>query len=290
MDDLALERGPWLEVTTTVGCKNLCAYCPQDVFVPAYPKGATTRLALEDFRRAIDRVPPHVKILFAGFSDPWLNPECTEMLIYAHGAGHAIEVYTVGTGMTPEDVERIAHVPFRRFALHLPDDGGLMRTRVDARYLALVEAIVSRPLENLNCLYLRRHRGTEQIHPEVGAILSRHATPLERWPLTSRAGNVRRDILPKRRKRTGPLAPCPRLEQNVLLPNGDVHLCCMDWKLEHRLGNLLEEPYSDLFRGEEMRHVRASYPDDTRETLCRFCDWARPAEPLPREPAPPERT
>ena len=30
---------------------------------------------------------------------------------------------------------------------------------------------------------------------------------------------------------------CDRIYQNVLLPNGDVVLCCMDWSAEHVLGN-----------------------------------------------------
>ena len=40
----------------------------------------------------------------------------------------------------------------------------------------------------------------------------------------------------------------PAYRQNVVLPNGDTYLCCMDYGLKHKLGNLLEENFNDLKR------------------------------------------
>jgi hypothetical protein len=48
-------------------------------------------------------------------------------------------------------------------------------------------------------------------------------------------------------------------DQNVVLPNGDVYLCCMDWALKHKLGNLLETNFNDLHR-------------ETHYDLCRKCE------------------
>jgi MoaA/NifB/PqqE/SkfB family radical SAM enzyme len=39
-----------------------------------------------------------------------------------------------------------------------------------------------------------------------------------------------------------------QFSQNVLLPNGDVYLCCMDYGLKHKLGNLFETNFNDLKR------------------------------------------
>ena len=48
---------------------------------------------------------------------------------------------------------------------------------------------------------------------------------------------------------------------NITLPNGDVSLCCMDYGLEHIIGNLLEQDYEDVI------------PDNNAcFNLCRFCE------------------
>ena len=36
------------------------------------------------------------------------------------------------------------------------------------------------------------------------------------------------------------------LYHNVVLPNGDVSLCCMDYGLKHILGNLYTQEYNDI--------------------------------------------
>ena len=52
-------------------------------------------------------------------------------------------------------------------------------------------------------------------------------------------------------KRTGKIiCKTNSLKHNVLIPNGDVHLCCMDYGLESNGGNLLENDYYYLHNGE----------------------------------------
>jgi hypothetical protein len=36
------------------------------------------------------------------------------------------------------------------------------------------------------------------------------------------------------------------LYHNVVLPNGDVSLCCMDYGLKHIIGNIYEQEYDDI--------------------------------------------
>jgi radical SAM protein with 4Fe4S-binding SPASM domain len=63
-------------------------------------------------------------------------------------------------------------------------------------------------------------------------------------------------------------------QANVLLPNGDVMLCCMDYSLKHNLGNLLTSSYDEVINGNEVKKVAAlnkkiGYSD---EVLCRSCN------------------
>lgn len=50
-------------------------------------------------------------------------------------------------------------------------------------------------------------------------------------------------------------------EQNVMLPNGEVYLCCMDWSLKHKLGNIFETSFNNLKR-------------DNKYKLCQTCEKA----------------
>ena len=59
---------------------------------------------------------------------------------------------------------------------------------------------------------------------------------------------------------TGRCIKSPEFQQNVVLPNGDVYLCCMDYGLEHKLGNLFETNFNDLERKENYE-------------LCKKCEW-----------------
>jgi hypothetical protein len=68
----------------------------------------------------------------------------------------------------------------------------------------------------------------------------------------------------------------PFYDQNVLLPNGDVVLCCMDYGLRHVLGNLLRQEYHELFSGAEMGRLRAANmrPGNTDRSICTRCTRA----------------
>ena len=47
---------------------------------------------------------------------------------------------------------------------------------------------------------------------------------------------------------------------NVVLPDGNVYLCCMDYGLEHHLGNILKTPFHELKR-------------ECPFELCTKCEW-----------------
>jgi radical SAM protein with 4Fe4S-binding SPASM domain len=47
----------------------------------------------------------------------------------------------------------------------------------------------------------------------------------------------------------------PFYDRNVLLPNGDVVLCCMDYNLKHVIGNLLTQSYAEIFAGEKLAEI-----------------------------------
>ena len=65
------------------------------------------------------------------------------------------------------------------------------------------------------------------------------------------------------------------MEKGVLLPNGDVQLCCMDFGLKHKLGNLNVDTYLDLYHSKEFLRVMEAMSDESEYLICRKCAYAR---------------
>ena len=97
---------------------------------------------------------------------------------------------------------------------------------------------------------------------------------MNRW-VNTRAGNIDIDGGTPRKRLTGELETCPRLQSGVLLPNGDVALCCMDWGLQHVIGNLLTMDYEMLLESDEYKRVLRGYVDESVDILCRYCEVAQ---------------
>ncbi len=119
-----------LAITTNVGCKNSCSYCPQKSIIQAYKKmSAETNMSFDTFTSSVKSVPRSVALSFSGFSEPWLNPDCTRMILYAHDQKFKIRVNSTLIGMQPEDIHQLTTVPFIKFVVHLPDNQHLTRIK-----------------------------------------------------------------------------------------------------------------------------------------------------------------
>jgi len=255
-----------LEITTRIGCRNLCDYCPQETLIKAYRcRSAEMILSLAAFRAVVNKLPPHVRIHFSGMCEPWLNPDCTEMVLHAHSQGRKIRVFTTLAGMRPKDVSRLRAVAFDVFWVHLTSGSGLQNMSVDENYLHVLKMLHERKIPTDYVYY------GDALHPEIAAILNNEA---RKETLCSRAGNLKHigppGNFPRRRGRIGCLR---QLRQNVLLPNGDVVLCCMDYGVKHRLGNLMIDAYADLFESHEFQRVKTGMENPTIDILCRTCDF-----------------
>lgn len=49
----------------------------------------------------------------------------------------------------------------------------------------------------------------------------------------------------------------PFYDHNVLLPNGDLVICCMDYSIKHKIGNLIEGDCFSLFASRGMAELHA---------------------------------
>ena len=256
-----------IDITTNVGCKIRCDFCPQDKLIPAYRnRGGVLRMTLGAFREILGKIPRDASLDFSGMSEPWLNPDCTEMLLHAHERGYEVAAFTTTIGMDQADVARIQSIPFRRFVVHLPDTERYSKIEVSDAYLQMLANIVGSGIPNREFMTM----GT--LPREVAAVIGRR---IKRTRMMSRAGNLTNVRAPERL--AGPIRcrSCgDSLDHNMLLPNGDVILCCMDYGLRPVLGNLLVSDYRELFESESFKRVQAGLDDDSFDILCRYCENA----------------
>lgn len=258
---------PTLEITTIVGCPMQCTFCPQDKLVKGYPADAPRALSLDNFKAVLAKVPKHVRVDFSGMAEPWMNAAATEMLAHALKSDRHVAVYTTLQGMREPD--RVARLLSRHLAqveavvVHLPDaDGNMRGFRDGSSYrnaLAIFQALAP-------------DFGGRLQFMTMGDVPYAGAADMPWFP-NDRAGNLK-----AAQGRASTPVTCsytPFYDQNVLLPNGDVVLCCMDYSLQHKLGNLFTQDYYELFSSEGMGALIAQNMRYGCESLCASCDRAR---------------
>ena len=278
---------PSIEFTLMVGCPLKCTFCPQDRLRGIYGKNAKY-LSLDDFRTILSKIPNHVRIDFSGMAEPWANPDATAMLRHTLALGYTVAVYTTLYDMTPDDgvavVEMLRHHAPRVevLCLHLPDRNGNMRGwRYSAEYEANLRRFIglgmSGVLPNFQVMTMdaggNPHGDLDHLGIQLGS-----------WVGHTRAGNVGdADVSGQK------IAQMPEhhaavscsftsfYDQNVCLPNGDVVLCCMDYSLKHKIGNLLEQDYYEMFASGGLAALIGEnmIPRFSRESLCKTCDRAK---------------
>lgn len=261
-----------LEITSRIGCINMCKFCPQELLINRYAaqpkKSRKIVLDFNAYKKCLKTVPKDVRIDFSGMAEPWLNENCTKMILYAYNHGFKrITIFTTAVGMDIEDIQKIKHIPFEFFCLHLADKEGYSKIKVTGKYLKVVKKIKDSNISNLSLMALGK------LHPKLKPIFGKR---LNSPPLVSRAGNL--PFFPRINK-TGPLTCCrpERLQHNVLLPNGDVLFCGDDYGITQILGNLLRDSYEDLFKGAAFKNIKKLLRSEKNgDILCRHCEHAVP--------------
>jgi hypothetical protein len=195
----------------------------------------------------------------------------TNMLLYSAERGHLIAAYTTLQGMSILDFERIKDVQYDYFVIHIPDVEGNSRIIVNDKYLELLGKIVTTPLKIASERQYSCH-GT--VPPEISKIIGDSGRIAN--TMIDRAGNLD-DASLLHHVNHGEIAcihNARNIDHNVLLPDGTVLLCCMDYSMEHILGNLLHDTYENLFESAAAQKITRAFQDETIPLLCRKCHQA----------------
>lgn len=275
-----LQDNPTVEITTMIGCRVNCKYCPQKVLLKSYYKCNPNRqsmMCLEDFKIFLKHTPDNCDLMFAGMSEPFLNPDCVKMLTLACEAGRNVSLYVTLEGATSKDVDDILKLPLFFVGLHVADELGNAHITVTEEYYKSVEKLINATKANgepfINDISAQANplpRIAEMCKGKYEVLIS----------LQDRAGNLQGDDLASREHvLTDEKITCcfsgPKLNNHVVLPDGTLLLCNMDYGMQHILGNLKENTYEEIRQSEKMKNIFAGVKGDRSvDLLCRRCLFA----------------
>lgn len=273
-------EGPVMELTTMIGCPLMCTFCPQDNLRTTYGD-KTKYMQPMDLMTVLAKLPKDTRIDFSGMSEPWANPECTMMLEMVLYLGFDVAIYTTLYGMKdPERVKKALEThksQVKVFMLHLPDANSNMKGwKQTQEWMNALEMVMTLEIP-IGAMTMDR---TGFVHPSLQHIIGR----LPNWQ-----GHTRADSLDTKQvegqaisitpMNTFPLtcASTPFYDRNVLLPNGDVVLCCMDYNLKHIIGNLLTQTYDEVMQGKPLQDLIEMNEADgfNKCSICKSCENVR---------------
>lgn len=288
-----------LEITTKVGCYNMCEYCPQLLLINKYKEVKNKKIekndrfmSFENFKKFVDTIPTTIAMHFTGYVEPFDNPECEKFILHVANKGHKVSVNTTLEGMSIEQYEKIKNINYKDFQIHLPskkyfenigvkvprkkDKNGVLELK--DKWVKLLKHICR---NQPNVLKLHSHGGCNenavQIIQELiseGALTSKNNISIEKSRENSRSQNKGKNSRETRVKippEYNIRGKCVRVYQSVLLPDGKLALCCQDYGLEHIVGDLSKQSWEDFRSSSDFLKLVEEGAD-----LCDYCDRAVP--------------
>lgn len=244
-----------LEITTHIGCPLNCLDCPQALLRRKYH--GKRDMDFEEYKAAIDKVPTAVRIDFSGMCEPFCNEHCADMILYAYEKGHPLALYSTLQGATMKDYERLKDVRYEVVTIHIPDNEERSHFNITDEYL---EVLAAWETNNYSCHgtvhnavkpYLKQRNLITYMHDRAGNVEGRPHRFLDTtrpmWCLTS--GRA--------------------MDHNVLLPDGTVLMCCMDYGMTGVFGNLFKQSYEEVLNSEAACRMRETL--NWGESICRHC-------------------
>ena len=264
-----------------IGCPLNCTFCPQSELKSAYGKTSDKYMAWETFHTVLGKVPKSVRIDFSGMSEPWANPLATDMLQLTLERGYRAAIYTTLYGMSVADSVHIIQDLIPKFkpqieivCLHLPDANMNMRGyKGSPEYRQVLTNFLNADYP-VSAMTMDK---SGQIHSDLVDIVPQ----LGGWSGHSRAGSLGEEQTKKVGAKEPPRNDFPLkcastdfYNHNVLLPDGTVLLCCMNYTADTILGNLLMQEYDDLFTSTAMLNLKEENSKSafSKCSICRSCE------------------
>lgn len=184
------------------------------------------------------------------------------MILYAHEKGHSLMLYTTLQGATEEDYEKLKDISYNVCTIHLPDCENRSTFKITNEYL---ELLGKWECHNYSCHGKLDERVLPYLKPHKNYITYMH----------DRAGNLETGqhfYIPSHQS-----IRCYKtdtnLDENVLLPDGTVIMCCMDYGMTGILGNLFSQSYEEISDSKTKWEIRNKM--ESADCICKHCVYGR---------------
>lgn len=266
-----------IEFSLNMGCSLNCKYCPQDVLLRSWREKVNDNiqrhLTFSEFQKILDNeLNPCSTISFSGMSEPFENPECADMLLYAYEHGFRILLNTTLMGMNESLLEKISNIHFEKIYLHIPDEEGMSHFNVSKEYVELLSKFINKFKDSIEHFSVH----SANIDRRVKDIVLATGIPVhDASNFGDRAGNL--EILNKNYNKEGQLfcyaGPLASYRAKVVMPSGKVVMCCNDYAVVGVGGNVVEQSWKEIIASKSYGKMQIGI--DNEEWICRKCGCAR---------------
>jgi len=247
-----------VEITLVIGCPNKCSYCPQEVLLKNY-KGNRI-MPYEPYKKLLEKIPNETDIHFSGFGEPCTHPDIVRLSRHTVEKGHALTFFTTLIGCSLNQIKQLKEIKVKDFVVHLINEKE-SQAKLDEAYYKKLYYVAS-------------------FFPKV-TFITTDKTPKKTLKYIKKRNNqplnkISRGGLLFKNKTENKKIWCPNTEQQVLVPNGDMYACCMDFGLKHKLGNLFTQSIKDIEKGKEKTKFLKEM-ENKKIPMCNNCENARAA-------------
>ena len=278
----------YIEITSV--CNLACSFCPPT-------QRAKGLIKVEQFERVLDQIRPHTKYIYLHVKgEPLLHPRIDQLLDAAHERGFKVNITTNGTLIKKQRDKLLGKPALRQmnFSLHSFDghEGSENREKYLGDILEFVrdaqehKVIFSYRLWNLQRddqtdIDRRKNAETldilekeygldfkieERVEPGKGVKIAPNIYLNQdhefKWPSLQEPEYKGKGF-------------CHALRsQAAVLVDGTVVPCCLDGEGVINLGNINEQPFSEIVEGERANNLVAGFSRrEAVEELCRKCGY-----------------
>jgi radical SAM protein with 4Fe4S-binding SPASM domain len=221
-------------------------------------------------------------------AEAWVNPDCVAMFKYAMHEGHNAAIFTTFYNWNADTVRQMSELislyrsKIAMFKIHFPDAsnnmlGWKLTLEWEHAYLTMREVVKSAGIH-----YEEMTMSDYGVHPSIkhlpGIRLSHSwsCVAIDRAD-TLDVAQIKGQVINISPRHSGPIR-CTRLDNHnhVVLPTGDVVLCCNDYEMKHVLGNLKEQTITEIREGKPFQTLlqENAKSEFNTNSLCRTCNEA----------------
>ena len=272
-------------IEPTLECNIKCPLCPSPQNLNPRKKQYDS-MSFSDFKKVVDNCRDILYRVYLTFSgEPLLNRQLGEMIEYLTQRGIVSMVSTNATLMTKSRAKEIIDagldyliISFDGFSKRsfeaFRSGANFERTLANIENFSTMKKMLGsrKPYVDIQWIANRLNeteiKQAEQYFDELDGIDEFHVKSMslnEHIYSEKEIEDYKKNFLPARRKirvqyinkeRSKETRGCSALLSPVILANGDMTICCIDFKGEYVVGNILDASLRELWRSKEYRCLR----------------------------------